>query len=53
LNPKVQKEYKINLAEFPNTIEVAKRIVNFPLQNFYTKKDVEKMIFSIKRVLNS
>jgi len=53
LNPKVQKEYKINLAEFPNTIEVAKRIVNFPLQNFYTKKDIEKMIFSIKKVLNS
>jgi len=53
LNPQVQKEYKINLAEFPNTIEVAKRIVNFPLQNFYTKKDIEKMIFSIKKVLNS
>jgi len=53
LNPKVQKEYKINLAEFPNTIEVAKRIINFPLQNFYSKKDIEKMIFSIKRVLNS
>jgi len=51
LNPKVQKEYKINLAEFPNTIEVAKRIVNFPLQNFYTKKDIEKMIRAIKQSL--
>jgi len=51
LNPKVQKEYKINLAEFPNTIEVAKRVVNFPLQNFYTKKDIEKMLSSIKKVL--
>jgi len=51
LNPVVQKEYKINLAEFPNTIEVAKRVVNFPLQNFYTKKDIEKMILTIKEVL--
>jgi len=52
LNPKIQKEYKINLAEFPNTIEVAKRVVNFPLQNFYTKKDIEKTIETIKRVIS-
>jgi len=44
LNPKVQKEYKINLSDYPDTIEIAKRIVNFPLQNFYTKKDIEKII---------
>jgi len=49
LNPQVQKEYNLNLKEFPNTIEVAKRIVNFPLQNFYTKKDIEKMITVIKQ----
>ncbi len=53
LNPVVQKEYKINLAEFPNTIEVAKRVVNFPLQNFYTQKDIEKMILAIKKNLAS
>jgi len=53
LNPHVQKEYKINLAEFPNTIEVAKRIINFPLQNFYTKNDIEKMVLRIKKVLAS
>jgi dTDP-4-amino-4,6-dideoxygalactose transaminase len=52
LNPKIQKEYKINLAEFPNTIEVAKRVVTFPLQNFYTKKDIEKTIETIKRVIS-
>jgi len=51
LNPQVQKEYNLNLREFPNTIEVAKRIVNFPLQNFYTKKDIEKMIRVIKQSL--
>ena len=53
LNPKVQKEYNLNLNEFSNTVEVAKRIVNFPLQNFYSKRDIEKMIFSIKRVISS
>ena len=53
LNPKVQKEYKINLDEFPNTVDVAKRIVNFPLQNFYTKKDINKMILGIKKCLSS
>jgi dTDP-4-amino-4,6-dideoxygalactose transaminase len=51
LNPRVQKEYNLNLKEFPNTIEVAKRIVNFPLQNFYTKRDIEKMIRAIKQSL--
>jgi dTDP-4-amino-4,6-dideoxygalactose transaminase len=49
LNKKVQKEYNINLAEFPNTIESAERIVNFPLQNHYSKKDIEKMIKIIKK----
>ena len=53
LNPKVQKEYKINLDEFPNTVDVAKRIVNFPLQNYYTKKDINKMILGIKKCLSS
>lgn len=53
LNQKIQKEYKINLTEFPNTVEVAKRIVNFPLQNFYTKKDIEKITLAIKKILSS
>jgi len=53
LNPEVQKEYNLNLTEFPNTIEVAKRIVNFPLQNFYIKNDIEKMILAIKKCLSS
>lgn len=50
-NPKVQEEYQINLNEFPNTLEAAKRIINFPLQNHYTKKDIEKMVSVIKTVL--
>jgi len=53
LNPKIQKEYSLNLKEFPNTIEIAKRVVNFPLQNFYTKKDIEKMIRKIENCLSN
>ncbi len=53
LNPRVRKRYKINLDEFPNTIEVADRIINFPLQNFYTEKDIEKMTSAIKKFLSS
>ncbi len=48
LNKEVQKKYNINLSQFPNTVEVARRIVNFPLQNFYTNKDIKKMIQKIK-----
>ena len=48
LNKEVQKEYGIDLSRFPNTVEVAKRVVNFPLQNFYTKKDIEKMLRKIQ-----
>jgi dTDP-4-amino-4,6-dideoxygalactose transaminase len=28
----------------PNTSEAAKRIINFPLQNWFTKKDIDKII---------
>ncbi|MDI6591321.1 MAG: DegT/DnrJ/EryC1/StrS family aminotransferase [Patescibacteria group bacterium] len=51
LNPRAQREYQINLNEFPNTVEAAKRIINFPLQNYYTEKEIKKMIFSIKKVI--
>lgn len=37
--------------EFPNTFEAAKRIINFPLQNSYTEKDIKKMIEAIKKAL--
>jgi dTDP-4-amino-4,6-dideoxygalactose transaminase len=51
LNKNVQKDYKINLADFPNTIETAKRIVNFPLQNYFEEKDIKKIISATKEVL--
>lgn len=51
LNEQAQKEYDINLKEFPNTIEASERIVNFPLQNHYTEKDVKVMIRIIKRTI--
>lgn len=37
--------------EFPNTFEAAKRIINFPLQNHYSEKDVVKIVKSLKSVL--
>ena len=52
LNKEVQKTWKINLKDFPNTTEAAKRIINFPLQSYYQKKDVEKMILALKEILN-
>lgn len=30
--------------ELPNTAEVTKRIINFPLQNWFTEKDIDKII---------
>lgn len=52
LNEEVQKEYNIDLNEFPNTIEVSERIVNFPLQNHYNEKDIIYMIDKIKKTIN-
>lgn len=51
LDADVKKEYQINLADFPNTVEAAQRIINFPLQNHYQEKDIRKMIDSIKKVI--
>ena len=52
LNKEAQKEYQINLAEFPQTIEAAQRVINFPLQNHYTEKDMKKIIAAIQKTLN-
>lgn len=52
LNPKAKKEYNVNLEDFPNTVEAAHRIINFPLQNHYTKKNIEKIIQALKKVLS-
>lgn len=51
LNPEAQKEYRIDLKEFPNTVEAARRIINFPLQNHYTEEDIRKMVVAIKKAL--
>ena len=44
LNPEAQKEYNINLDEFSNTKEISQRIINFPFQNFYTRKTIDKIL---------
>ncbi len=51
LNPRVQKECNLGLNEFPNTTDTAKRIINFPLQNHYSKEDIEKILKDIKKTL--
>ncbi|RLC34964.1 MAG: hypothetical protein DRZ76_01425 [Candidatus Nealsonbacteria bacterium] len=43
----------LNKDEFPNTFEAAKRIINFPLQNHYNEKDIDKMISALKKVLKN
>ncbi|MBA7620645.1 hypothetical protein ES703_27998 [subsurface metagenome] len=53
LNKEAQKEYQINLDEFPNTLEAAERIINFPLQGYYTEKDVRKIITALKKVMSN
>jgi len=50
-NKEVQRDFKVNLKDFPNTVEIAKRIVNFPLQNYFKEKDIEKIIKATKKVL--
>lgn len=52
-HPEVKEKLKIKIEEFPNTFDVARRIINFPLQNFYTQADIEKIIFKIKKTLSS
>jgi len=38
--------------EFSNTMEAAKRVINFPLQNHYTEKDIKKMVTAIKKTID-
>jgi len=52
LNKEVQNFWKVNSKDYPNTIEAAKRIINFPLQSYYSKKDIEKIVLTLKEVLN-
>lgn len=51
LNLEVKMDFRLNPEQFPNTKEIAQRIVNLPLQNYYTKKDAEKIIKAIKKCL--
>jgi dTDP-4-amino-4,6-dideoxygalactose transaminase len=50
-NPEFKMEFRPNLERFPNTKEIAQRIVNLPLQNYFNKKDLEKIIGAIKKCL--
>lgn len=51
LNEQVKRDYQVDLAQFPNTLTAARRIVNFPLQNHYTEKDIKKMAGAVKKTV--
>lgn len=53
MNKEAQKEYNFKPEQFPNTIEIASRIINFPLQNFYTQRDIFKIVSRLKRAIAS
>jgi dTDP-4-amino-4,6-dideoxygalactose transaminase len=53
LNKYVQEEYKLNLGDFPQTVEIAQRVINFPLQSRYQEKDIKKMIKALEKTLKS
>ena len=51
LNEQAQKHYQIKPADFPNTIEASQRIINFPLQNDFSKKDIICIAKKLKSAL--
>jgi dTDP-4-amino-4,6-dideoxygalactose transaminase len=53
LNKEAKEYFQIKLEEFPVTIKSAKRIINFPLQNHYRKRDIDKMIKAIDMIILS
>jgi dTDP-4-amino-4,6-dideoxygalactose transaminase len=48
-----QKPIISDKQRFPNTYESSKRIINFPLQNWFSQKDVDEIINDILSALNS
>jgi len=53
LNKDAQRYFDIRADDFPNTLDVARRVVNFPLQNHYTEDDIKKMAGIIRKTLLS
>ncbi|MDO8265055.1 MAG: DegT/DnrJ/EryC1/StrS family aminotransferase, partial [Candidatus Parcubacteria bacterium] len=51
LNNEARREYQINLENFPNSVEVAGRIINFPMQDYYKEEDIKNMINNIREVI--
>lgn len=51
LNPEVKMDFRPDPEQFPNTKEIAQKIVNLPLQSYYTKIDTDKIIKAIKKCL--
>jgi dTDP-4-amino-4,6-dideoxygalactose transaminase len=53
LNEEAKDYYKMKLEEFPNTIKTAERVINFPLQNHYKERDINRIVKAIDKVLSN
>lgn len=51
LNPGARAYYFINRSDFPGAIAASQRIINFPLQNYYNKKDIQKMLNICQKII--
>ncbi len=51
LSKGAQKEFDINPNQFPNSLKASHSVVNFPLQSYFTKKDIEKIVNNLKTAL--
>ncbi|MGB2762511.1 MAG: DegT/DnrJ/EryC1/StrS family aminotransferase [Minisyncoccales bacterium] len=47
-NSELQKKYKLDSNNFPNAVNISQRIINFPLQDSFQKKDIKEIIGKIK-----
>lgn len=47
------KPIALDKKSFPNTFEAAKRIINFPLQNWFKEKNIKKTIKSLNKLCSS
>jgi dTDP-4-amino-4,6-dideoxygalactose transaminase len=52
LNKEAIKFWKVNPKEYPNTLEAAERIINFPLQNHFQKEEIKKIVSVLKKILS-
>lgn len=50
--PEVIKEYGIDPNSFPNTLSIAKRVINLPLQDYFNERDIERVVDEFLKSVN-